>query len=108
MPPADLKESGRIKLQGAGGLHKEVEVHGRADRVCAALGGDWHAGRQGVSENRSFSKRLTSAGTCFTGLGAVRPPQDATAGGGEPDAEAARWRPVADQCDAAGGPGKRC
>jgi len=32
-------------------LHEEVEVHGRADRVCAAPGRGWYAGRRGVSED---------------------------------------------------------
>ena len=32
-------------------MHEKVEVHGRADCVCAAPGGGWYAGRRGMPED---------------------------------------------------------
>lgn len=37
-------------------LHEEVEVHGQADRVCAARGGGRYAGYRGLPEDWAVSE----------------------------------------------------
>lgn len=41
-------------------MHEEVEVHGRADCICAASVGGWHAGCRGVPEDGCIGGDLLS------------------------------------------------
>jgi len=46
-------------LEG-GFVDEDIEVHGGADRLCSAAGGDGHAGVRGLPEDRDLGANVFS------------------------------------------------